>query len=204
MLTQITGCGTATQSHVQSESDVNTINSQVSPFLDVDIPRDQVKPEQLHRSALGLLSIVKDGTESMPLKKIVDSLQLEGPVLDVIPGILESHPGPITVTCKNLTCNGKSTGKAHSFLVDFIDLPLFGKPTVFLEPSIEMELTLSEDGQFLEICRIKGVQTKARGMGGNIDGFIFQLKDQVAEVLKIDIGFGGSYPNDRCKITSQS
>jgi hypothetical protein len=195
---QMVGCGfiegTSQQSVVQ-----NTENPK-NPLIDIDIPKDQTTPEQLQRVGLGLRKALKEGTEQVPLKHIVDMLELQGPVLDVIPGILESHPGPITVTCRGLICNGTSSGKAHSFVADFINIPIFGTPTVYLEPSITMELTLSADGQSLEICKITGIHAKASNLGGNIDGFIFKIKDQEIETLKIDVGFGGRYPNDRCKI----
>lgn len=194
------GCNQITS----SETTVNTQNNDPHAFVDIDIPKDQVETESLRRAALGLRGAMAEGTQNVPLQQLVDVLQLEGPVLEVIPGILDSHPGPISITCRGLTCNGKSMGKSHSFVADFVDLPLFGKPTVYLDPEIEMELNLSDDGQYLEICRLTGVSAKARGLGGNIDGFIFRLKNQQTEVLKVDIGMGGRYPNDRCKIKGKT
>jgi hypothetical protein len=171
----------------------------ISTKMDVDIPKEEFTPEQLRSIALGLRSTFTDGEQSMPLATIVDAMALEGPVTEVIPGILEAYPNPVQVVCKGNLCSGSSYGTPHSFLATFIKIPVFGTPTISMGSRIEIDFRLSDDGNLIEICRFTGVRAKAGTFGGPIDGFIGEINKDVIKVLKIDIGFGGSYPNGSCK-----
>lgn len=171
----------------------------ISTKMDVDIPKDEFTPEQIRRLALGLRSTFTDGEQSVPLATIFDAMELEGPMTEVIPGILEAYPNPVNVVCKGNLCSGSSNGKPHSFLAKFINIPVFGNPTISLGSRIEIDFRLSEDGNLIEICRFEGVRAKAGSFGGPLDGFIGEIANDVIKILKIDIGFGGSYPNSSCK-----
>ncbi len=167
--------------------------------LNVDIPKDQFPPEQLRRLTLGLRSIFTDGEQSMPLAMIFDAMELEGPITEVIPGILEAYPNPVTVVCNGNRCTGFSYGKPHSFLATFMNIPVFGTPTISMGPRVEIDFRLSEEGNLIEVCRFAGLRAKAGSLGGPIDGFIGEISNDTVKTLKIDIGFGGSYPNGSCK-----
>jgi hypothetical protein len=172
--------------------------------VDLDVPKDQVTHSQLKRTALGLRRIFKDGISTMSLGEIIESMALEGPVTEVIPGILAAFPNPVSLECKGSLCQGASDGSAHSFVAKFVNLPLFGNPTVYLAPHIEMDLKLSDDGSRLEVCRILGVRVKARGFGGNLDGLFFNLTNDEIDAFKVDVGSGGSYPTQNCAVDSMT
>lgn len=176
-----------------------TGSSPIKSQMDIDIPNDQISAPEIRRLTVGLRELFQEGIQSLPLATIIDTMQLEGPVTEVIPGILAAHPNPVTVECKGNLCRGYSEGSAHSFVANFVNIPLFGVPTIFISPRIEVELRLSEDGNNIEVCKIIGIRAKASGLGGNLDGFIAELKEDTILTLKTDIGYGGTYPNSSCR-----
>lgn len=194
MLT-VAGCGSRHPAEATSEIK-----------YDIDIPKNYITAQELQNIALGVASTLQEGENQVTLAEIFASMKLQGPITKIIPGILEAHPNPLTVFCKGQKCAGFSNGKSHNFILDWVNLPLYGNPNLTLASHAEMELKISSDGRNFEICKIVGLSARVLGINVPIDGSHFELEGDGIKQLMFDLGAGGTYSNSNCdpKIQAQN
>jgi hypothetical protein len=183
------GCGDNAQQHPEA--------SQTS--MDVSVPKEGVvTPEQLKNVNVGFSGFVRNGKYEVDTKELVESMKINGPLGEMIPSILETREPTTSLECKDRRCRVISLGENFSFLASWINIPLFGKPTIFLAKVIMLELTISDDAMKTEICRLSGIRAKAGMLDANVDGLKFELEGDAIKEFVLDTGSGGSYPTNNC------
>lgn len=185
----LVGCGTGTASQHEASH----------TSMDVNVPKEGVvTPEQLKNVNLGFSGFIKNGKYEVDTKELVDSMKVEGPMGEMMPRILETREPTTSVECKNRKCRVISLGEPFSFEASWINVPLFGKPTVYLDEVISLELVVSTDSMKGEICRMSGIRAKAGGLNANVDGLRYELEGDAIKEFLLDTGSGGTYPTNNC------
>ena len=185
----LAGCGVGTDSQPEASH----------TSMDVNVPKEGVvTPEQLKNVNLGFSGFIKNGKYEVDTKELVDSMKVEGPLAEIMPSILETREPTTSLECKNQKCRVISLGEPYSFEASWINVPLFGKPTVYLDEVISLELVISPDAMKGEICRMSGIRAKAGGLNANVDGLRYELEGDAIKEFLLDTGSGGTYPTNNC------
>jgi len=157
-----------------------------------------VTPEQLKNVNVGFSGFVRNGKYEVDTKELVDSMKIDGPLGEMMPRILETRESTTSLECKDRRCRVISLGDNFSFEASWINVPMFGKPTIYLAEVILLELVVSNDAMKAEICRLSGIRAKASMLDANVDGLKFQLDGDAIKEFVMDTGSGGSYPTNNC------
>ena len=167
--------------------------------MDVQVPKEGVvTPTQLKNLGIGFSNFIQDGESEVPLKELTDAMKIEGPLAKKMPEILATRESTAIMNCKGRVCRVVSLGEDYSFVADWINVPVFGKPTIYLSPVIAIEVNLSADNNKAEMCMISGIKAKSSVLNANVDGLRFELENDAIKEFLLDTGSGVTYPTDAC------
>jgi len=167
--------------------------------MDVNVPKEGVvTAEQLRNVSVGFSGFIRNGQYEVDTKELVDSMKISGPMADMMPRILETREPTTSLECKGRRCRVISLGEAFSFEASWIDIPVFGKPTIYLDEVISLELVVAPDTMKTEICRLYGIRAKAGMLDANVDGLRYELEGDTIKEFLLDTGSGGTYPTNNC------
>lgn len=176
-------------------------DSQLSQtFSDVNVPKEGViTAEQLKNINFGFSLYVKNGENEVDLREFIDAMKIEGPLKEKVPEILATREPTATLTCQDGRCRFVSLGDPYSFVADWINVPLFGKPTIYLGPVIMAEVLVSQNGMRGEICELSGIRAKASMLTATPDGLRYEIDGSEIKEFVMDTGpDGGTYPTEAC------
>jgi hypothetical protein len=157
-----------------------------------------VTADQLKNVNVGISGFIRNGKYEVDTKELVDSLKIDGPLADMMPQILETREPTTSLECKNRRCRLISLGEAFSFEASWINVPLFGTPTIYLDEVINLEMIIAPNTMRAEICRLYGIRAKAGMLDANIDGLRYELEGERIKEFLMDTGSGGTYPTSNC------
>jgi hypothetical protein len=163
--------------------------------MDVNVPKEGVvTAEQLKNVNVGLSGFIRNGQYEVDTRELVDSIKIDGPLAEMMPRILETREPTTSLECKDRRCRVISLGEAFSFEARWIDIPLFGTPTIYLDEVINLEMTIAPDTMKAEICRLYGIRAKAGMLDAKVDGLRYELEGDAIKEFLMDTGSGGTYP----------